>query len=81
MSNAIKHGSAVAPGLPELLAYRRSDLAADFVAGLSVAAVAVPVGVALSLASLGFAILAVVQTISGWRTDLIEGAAGLEPRL
>jgi len=34
---------------------------------------AVPVGVALSLASLGFAILAVVQTISGWRTDLIEG--------
>jgi len=42
---------------------------------------AVPVGVALSLASLGFAILAVVQTISGWRTDLIEGAAGLEPRL
>jgi high affinity sulfate transporter 1 len=46
MSNAIKRGSAVAPGLPELLAYRRSDLAADFVAGLSVAAVAVPVGVA-----------------------------------
>src|SRR5215472_7387212 len=46
MSNAIKHGSAVAPGLPELLAYRRSDLAADLVAGLSVAAVAVPVGVA-----------------------------------
>jgi AraC-like DNA-binding protein len=34
---------------------------------------AVPLGVALSLVSLGFAILAVVQTISGWRTDLIEG--------
>lgn len=34
---------------------------------------AAPLGVALSLASLGFAILAVVQTVSGWRTDLIEG--------
>jgi len=54
MHNAINHGAAgwierlsrVAPGLPELLAYRRSDLAADLVAGLSVAAVALPVGVA-----------------------------------
>jgi AraC-like DNA-binding protein len=34
---------------------------------------AAPLGVALSLVSLGFAILAVVQTISGWPTDLIEG--------
>jgi AraC-like DNA-binding protein len=34
---------------------------------------AVPLGAALSLASLGFAILAVVQTVSGWRADLIEG--------
>ena len=36
----------VAPGVAELLAYRRSDLPGDIVAGLSVAAVALPVGVA-----------------------------------
>src|SRR5437868_2639951 len=36
----------IAPGLPDLLAYRRSDLSADLIAGLSVAAVALPVGVA-----------------------------------
>jgi MFS superfamily sulfate permease-like transporter len=36
----------VIPGLPELLAYRRSDLPGDMIAGLSVAAVALPVGVA-----------------------------------
>ena len=36
----------IAPGLGKLLGYRRSDLPHDFVAGLSVAAVALPVGVA-----------------------------------
>lgn len=35
-----------APGLAALLAYRRSDLAADLRAGLAVAAVAIPVGIA-----------------------------------
>lgn len=35
-----------APGLPALLRYRAADLPHDFVAGLSVAAVALPVGVA-----------------------------------
>ena len=38
--------SRVAPGLPSLLHYRRADLPYDLVAGLSVAAVALPVGVA-----------------------------------
>src|SRR6266478_1157781 len=38
--------SRVAPGLPDLLAYRRADLPSDILAGLSVAAVALPVGVA-----------------------------------
>src|SRR5882724_1975038 len=38
--------SRVAPGLPDLLSYRRADLANDLIAGLSVAAVALPVGVA-----------------------------------
>ena len=38
--------SRFAPGLPDLLAYRRADLPHDIVAGLSVAAVALPVGVA-----------------------------------
>lgn len=47
-----QHGSSsrwlrrLAPGLATLLAYRRSDLPGDLVAGLSVAAVALPVGVA-----------------------------------
>ena len=36
----------IAPGLPALLQYRRADLSHDLVAGLSVAAVALPVGVA-----------------------------------
>lgn len=36
----------IAPGLGKLLGYQRSDLPHDFVAGLSVAAVALPVGVA-----------------------------------
>lgn len=35
-----------APGLPKLLAYRRADFPHDLMAGLSVAAVALPVGVA-----------------------------------
>ena len=35
-----------APGLPALLGYRRADLPHDLIAGLSVAAVALPVGVA-----------------------------------
>src|ERR1700752_2683342 len=38
--------SRVAPGLPGLLTYRRADFPSDLVAGLSVAAVALPVGVA-----------------------------------
>ena len=38
--------SRVAPGLPELLTYSRADLPSDIIAGLSVAAVALPVGVA-----------------------------------
>jgi len=38
--------SRVAPGLPALLGYRRADLPHDLIAGLSVAAVALPVGVA-----------------------------------
>ncbi len=36
----------LAPGLPKLLSYKRADLPADLIAGLSVAAVALPVGVA-----------------------------------
>jgi MFS superfamily sulfate permease-like transporter len=35
-----------APGLAKLLTYQRSDLPHDLIAGLSVAAVALPVGVA-----------------------------------
>src|SRR5947209_20436528 len=38
--------SRIAPGLPDLLTYRRTDLPSDIIAGLSVAAVALPVGVA-----------------------------------
>ena len=38
--------SRVAPGLPKLLSYRKEDFRYDLVAGLSVAAVALPVGVA-----------------------------------
>src|SRR6476619_7146343 len=38
--------SKVAPGLPDLLNYHRADLASDAIAGVSVAAVALPVGVA-----------------------------------
>jgi len=35
-----------APGLTKLLSYQKSDLSHDLIAGLSVAAVALPVGVA-----------------------------------
>ena len=38
--------SRIAPGLPDLLTYNRADLPSDIIAGLSVAAVALPVGVA-----------------------------------
>src|SRR5438309_11995317 len=38
--------SRFAPGLPDLLTYRRANLPNDIIAGLSVAAVALPVGVA-----------------------------------
>lgn len=38
--------AAIAPGLAALLRYRRDDLPQDVIAGLSVAAVALPVGVA-----------------------------------
>src|SRR5215831_3555153 len=41
-----QHLANIAPGLPKLLAYQRADLPYDLVAGLSVAAVALPVGVA-----------------------------------
>jgi len=42
----VRRMSRVMPGLPDLLAYRRADLPGDLIAGLSVAAVALPVGVA-----------------------------------
>src|SRR5215467_8893410 len=38
----------IAPGVPNLLAYKRDDLPHDLIAGVSVAAVALPVGVAYS---------------------------------
>jgi high affinity sulfate transporter 1 len=38
--------SRFAPGVPSLLAYNRADLPYDLIAGLSIAAVALPVGVA-----------------------------------
>src|SRR5262245_64422590 len=40
--------SAFVPGIATLLGYRRADLPFDIVAGLSVAAVALPVGIAYS---------------------------------
>ena len=46
MAGWVQRLSRIAPGLPELLNYKRDDLPADLVAGLSVAAVALPVGVA-----------------------------------
>lgn len=45
-SRASSHLARVAPGLAALLGYRRANLRPDVVAGLSVAAVALPVGIA-----------------------------------
>ena len=45
-TSLIENLGSVAPGLPKLLKYERRNLSHDFVAGLSVAAVALPVGVA-----------------------------------
>jgi high affinity sulfate transporter 1 len=45
-SRLLQRLSRVAPGLPELLNYKRADFPSDIIAGLSVAAVALPVGVA-----------------------------------
>lgn len=42
----LARASRIAPGLPSLLRYRLADFPQDLVAGLSVAAVALPVGVA-----------------------------------
>jgi high affinity sulfate transporter 1 len=42
----LERAGRLAPGLPTLLRYRREDLPHDLVAGLSVAAVALPIGVA-----------------------------------
>lgn len=44
--NILKNLARIAPGLPSLLNYRRSYLHHDFIAGVSVAAIALPVGVA-----------------------------------
>jgi high affinity sulfate transporter 1 len=44
--NLFGHISRIAPGLPRLLAYRCGNFRHDLVAGLAVAAVALPVGVA-----------------------------------
>ena len=38
--------ASLAPGVPKLLSYKRKDLPSDLIAGFSVAAVALPVGVA-----------------------------------
>jgi high affinity sulfate transporter 1 len=45
-ASSVRRLSRIVPGLPELQAYRRADLPSDIIAGLSVAAVALPVGVA-----------------------------------
>jgi len=47
-SHWIKRVGQVAPGVPKLLAYNKSDLSHDLLAGVSVGAVAIPVGVAYS---------------------------------
>lgn len=48
ISNVLERMSSIAPGLAMLLRYNRHDLRPDIVAGLSVAAVALPVGIAYS---------------------------------
>lgn len=45
-SGLLEYSGKVAPGIPNLLRYRKEDLPHDLRAGLSVAAVALPVGVA-----------------------------------
>ena len=45
-SNLLEYSGKVAPGIPKLLSYQKRDLPHDLRAGLSVAAVALPVGVA-----------------------------------
>ena len=45
-STRVSYLEKIAPGLARLLSYQRSDLSHDIIAGLSVAAVALPVGVA-----------------------------------
>ena len=47
-SDWIERFGQVAPGIPKLLAYKKSDLSHDLLAGVSVGAVAIPVGVAYS---------------------------------
>ena len=47
-SHWIERIGHVAPGIPKLLAYKKSDLSHDLLAGVSVGAVAIPVGVAYS---------------------------------
>jgi MFS superfamily sulfate permease-like transporter len=42
----LERAGRIAPGLPALVRYQRSNLRHDLLAGLSVAAVALPVGVA-----------------------------------
>ena len=54
----------IAPGLPKLLAYDPKDFPRDFVAGLSVAAVALPVGVA-------YAELAGLEPVAGLYSSIL----------
>jgi MFS superfamily sulfate permease-like transporter len=46
MPSALARLGRIAPGIPDLLRYRLTDLPYDLTAGLAVAAVALPVGVA-----------------------------------
>lgn len=58
----------IAPGLPALLAYRREDFRHDLAAGLAVAAVALPVGVA-------YAPLAGLDPVTGLYASILPLAA------
>ena len=64
--------SRCAPGLPALLGYRRSDFGNDLTAGLSVAAVALPVGVAYAVwAGMGIVMVSVAALfIYGQKLDI-----------
>jgi AraC-like DNA-binding protein len=44
-----------------------------FIAGPSQSELAAALGIGLTLSSFGFAVLAVAQTVSSWRADLVEG--------